>query len=67
MEIIVIEVPNGLFQKKNCPLTLLRISILFKLTPWISIQIYRDAAGIFSLTPLEIHVFSSIFGLPLPP
>ena len=34
---------------------------------WISCQIYRDPPGIFyffALTPLEIHVFFSIFGLP---
>ena len=35
--------------------------------PWISSQIYRDPLELvfFALTSLEIHVFSSIFGVPL--
>ena len=58
----------GLFQKKIAP-PLLRISIFLNFTPWISSQIYRDPPGIFNFffaltPPLEIHVFSSIFGAP---
>ena len=51
-------------EKKLYPL--LRISVFLKLN-WISSQIYRDLAGIFhyfTLTPLEINVFPSIFGVP---
>ena len=51
---------NGLFQKKKCTPPLLRISIFLKLT-------FLD----FRFIPLEINVFSSIFGFPtaftLPP
>ena len=58
----------GLFQKKNCTPPL--ISILLKLTSWISSQIYRDLPLKFSIffaltfPPLEIYVFSWTFCIP---
>ena len=59
------------FPEKNCtapPLHLLRISIILKLTPWISSQIYPSGVTVnfpfFCIDPLEIHVFSSISGEP---
>ena len=55
------------FPEKNCtPPPCWRYRFFWSWTPWISSQIYRELefSIFFALAPLEIHVFSSIFGAP---